>query len=444
MSESAWTNLPQKLGGEDIVGRLNKALKTDPQFLAFVRSDALTESVTFGIVTSSTTDALLVEVSNGRGCASLGRSSENVSFTITALPDQWSNFFQQTPPPGFQNYWSMLRYNLSRDDVAVLGSQLDFARFAHIWRRALEILHDLYCGPTPLDTEAETDEDFVQGKYIFIRTSVWGRTKIHVEYSGEGEQEILFLHTAGADSRQYHGVMNDERMRAKCKMYAFDLPSHGRSYPAQVPFGAYSNTEDSYVGCIAAVIKKLALKRPVVCGASMAGQVCLAVAIRNNEVESGGVIPLESCDHLTRDRSWSDQSPYVNQATFVPEAIYGLIAPTAPAANKALIWHQYSSGGYGLFHGDLDFYNTGWDGRDRVSKINTNECPVYMLTGEYDYSTTPEMSKATADKIKGARFEKMEQLGHFPATENPAKFVPYLLKAVEGIQVQQGRSSWTM
>jgi len=76
-------------------------------------------------------------------------------------------------------------------------------------------------------------------------------------------------------------------------MYAFDLPGHGRSFPSKLSPGAYTMTEDAYINCIAAVIKKLGLKKPLVCGASMAGQVCLAVAIRNEEVGAGGVIPLE-------------------------------------------------------------------------------------------------------------------------------------------------------
>ena len=60
---------------------------------------------------------------------------------------------------------------------------------------------------------------------------MWGRCKCFYEQSGNGDQEILFLHTAGSDSRQYHGVMNDERMLKKCKMTAVDLPAHGRSFP---------------------------------------------------------------------------------------------------------------------------------------------------------------------------------------------------------------------
>ncbi len=83
-------------------------------------------------------------------------------------------------------------------------------------------------------------------------------------------------------------------MRQKCNMYCFDLPGHGRSFPSQsYAFGAHTNTEDSYVGCIAAFVKALKLKKPIICGASMAGQVCLAVAARYKEVGAAGTIPLQ-------------------------------------------------------------------------------------------------------------------------------------------------------
>lgn len=91
----------------------------------------------------------------------------------------------------------------------------------------------------------------------------------------------------------------------------------------------------------------------------------------------------------------------------------------------------------GIFHGDLDFYFGGFDARDRVANIDTNSCPIHFLTGVYDWSTTPDMSKATADKIKGAKMTAMEGLGHFPATENPHLFVGYLLDAIKGIEEQR-------
>lgn len=166
----------------------------------------------------------------------------------------------------------------------------------------------------------------------------------------------------------------------------------------------------------------------------MAGQVCVSVAIRAEEVGAGGTIPLQGCDYLTMDRQFNDKSPVVNQSLFNPDWVYGMMAPKSPAINKLLIWHVYSAQGYGIFHGDLDFYFGGFDARDRVQSIDVTKCPIYFLTGEYDWSTTPAMSKATADKIKGANMTAMKDLGHFPATESPAKFVPYLLDAIDWIQ----------
>jgi pimeloyl-ACP methyl ester carboxylesterase len=82
--------------------------------------------------------------------------------------------------------------------------------------------------------------------------------------------------------------------------------------------GKHTNTEDGYVGFIGAAIKKLGLNKPIVCGASMAGQVCLAVAVRNSEVGALGTIPLQGSDYLNMDRQWHDRSPFVNQSLFNP------------------------------------------------------------------------------------------------------------------------------
>jgi len=104
---------------------------------------------------------------------------------------------------------------------------------------------------------------------------------------------------------------------------------------------------------------------------------------------------------------------------------------------------MYSGQAYGIFHGDLDFSFGGFDTRATACSINVKKCPIYSLPGEYDWSTTPEMSQATAKKITGANFKAMKNLGHFPATEDPNKFVPYLLEAIDWIQKtrqeQEGR-----
>ena len=53
-------------------------------------------------------------------------------------------------------------------------------------------------------------------------------------------------------------------------------------------------------------------------------------------------------------------------------------------------------------------------------------CPLYLLTGEYDFSCTPEDTMRTAAAIGGASVTIMEQLGHFPMSENPEQFRRYI------------------
>jgi len=86
--------------------------------------------------------------------------------------------------------------------------------------------------------------------------------------------------------------------------------------------------------------------------------------------------------------------------------------------------------------GDLVFYRADGDFRDRVGEIDTTRCPLYLLTGEYDFSCTPEDTERTAAKIKGARVTVMKEIGHFPMSEHPAQFRRYILPVLEDIRAR--------
>ena len=69
-----------------------------------------------------------------------------------------------------------------------------------------------------------------------------------------------------------------------------------------------------------------------------------------------------------------------------------------------------------------------------MARIDTKVCPVYLLTGEYDYSCTPEDTKRTAVHIPGAEVTVMKSMGHFPMSENPGHFRSYILPVLEKIR----------
>jgi len=128
---------------------------------------------------------------------------------------------------------------------------------------------------------------------------------------------------------------------------------------------------------------------------------------------------------------------HYNQSVLVPEWIYGLMSPTTARTRATEIWWAYSQGGYGAFFGDIEFYAHDWDARERVQTIDARRCPVIMLTGEYDYSCTPQASRDTAAKIPGAEFQMMKGLGHFPMTENPETFLEYLRPALARMRTKR-------
>ncbi len=81
----------------------------------------------------------------------------------------------------------------------------------------------------------------------------------------------------------------------------------------------------------------------------------------------------------------------------------------------------------------MHFYSSDWDAREDIKRIYTARCKVALLTGEYDYSCTPAMSKLVATAIPGSRYTLMKRMGHFPMIENCPSFRPYLLDALERV-----------
>jgi len=261
----------------------------------------------------------------------------------------------------------------------------------------------------------------------YLRLDIAGRPhRLYVEEAGAGIP-LLCLHTAGADSRQYRALFNDADILARFRVIAFDLPWHGKSSPPAGWQGAeYKLTSRAYVDAIMAVVDALSLDRPAVIGCSIGGRIVLHLALEH-AVRFRALIGLESGAHADPyyDLEWLHR-PDVHGGEMCGAIVSGLIAPTAPEADRwETIWH-YMQGGPGVFKGDLYFYTADGDVRGRVAEIDTSVCPLYLLTGEYDYSCTPEDTRELARRIKGAQVTIMEGLGHFPVSEDPAKFLSYL------------------
>lgn len=272
----------------------------------------------------------------------------------------------------------------------------------------------------------------ILGRYATV--ALGGRPcRLFIEEAGAGIG-LLCLHTAGADSRQYRHLMVDPAVTARYRVIAFDLPWHGRSLP---PPGyqdeEYRLTTGGYTEAILAVADALELDRPVLMGCSMGGRIVLNIAVCHAE-RFRALIVIECADHQTPwyDTDWLNR-PDVHGGEVCAAMVSGLIAPQSPAARRWETLWPYLQSGPGVFKGDLYFYREDSDFRDRTRLIDTGACPLYLLTGEYDFSCTPEDTLRTAAAIPGARVTIMEGLGHFPMSENPERFRDYLLPVLDEI-----------
>ena len=273
----------------------------------------------------------------------------------------------------------------------------------------------------------------IVGRYCHLALS--GRPhRLYVEEAGSGIP-LVCLHTAGADGRQFRHLLNDPAITRDFRVIVFDMPWHGKSLP---PVGfeteEYQLTTESYTQMVVDICDALELVRPVVMGCSIGGRLVLNLAAEHPD-RFRALIGLESAAHQQPwyDTEWLNR-PDVHGGEVCAALVSGMMAPQSPAESRHETLWMYKCSGPGIFKGDLYFYRVDGDLRAKLARIDTARCPLYMLTGEYDFSCTPDDTKRTAAQIKGADVTIMKELGHFPMSENPAQFRRYILPVLEKIK----------
>lgn len=270
----------------------------------------------------------------------------------------------------------------------------------------------------------------ISGGYVHF--DIQGQShRVYFESAGTGPV-LLCLHTAGSDSRQYRGILNCAAITERFQVVCFDLPYHGKSSP---PAGwqqrEYQLTSQLYVDTILGFMQAMDIERPLAMGCSIGGRVVLHLALQHPE-KFRGLIGLQSGAHVSPyyNLEWLHR-PDVHGGEVCAGIVSGLIGPHAAGADRwETLWH-YMQGGPGVFKGDLHFYKAQGDLRAIAHQIDTRKCPLHLLTGEFDYSCTPDDSRDLAQMIAGAHLKIMPGLGHFPMSEAPAEFIAHLLPVLQ-------------
>lgn len=353
---------------------------------------------------------------------------DTADFTYALESADWQKFTQQPPPRG---YTTAQAIRASKAGANISGDLTTWAQYSVIIDRVIEALRTAAVGKRPA---RNADPAPLQGvspiSAGYVGVSVGGVAKrLYYEASGEGPT-VLCLHTAGADSRQFRYLMEDRDLTARFRFVAFDMPWHGRSDPpADWASETYRLTTQDYSDTIFAFMEAMDIEKPILMGCSMGGAIAIYLASTAGDKFSA-VFGLEGgLGNPGRFVPWTNEQE-IDHSHFLTSWVGGLIAPSSPTASRNQTLWGYAQSGPGVYQGDTYFYSR--DLPERAENLGKAQCPLWVFSGEYDYSATTEMSQAAIDKV-GGELVVMKGSGHFPMAEDPAVFKSFLQPVLEKV-----------
>ncbi|MFV2090184.1 MAG: alpha/beta fold hydrolase, partial [Pseudomonadales bacterium] len=255
-----------------------------------------------------------------------------VTVRLEAGMADWTKFFEPLPKPGYQTLNAMVMIGVLR----LSGEVLVF----HQYLLALELMFGRLPMPDSGNDAAPpppTSIEPVVGRYMNLNHQ--GQSyRIYFEEAGEGIP-LLCLHTAGADGRQYRGLLNDSAITDRFRVIVFDLPRHGKSSLAPGYGGdQYLLTTDAYVDIVMAMVEALRLEQPVVMGCSIGGRAVVHLALRHGR-EFRAAVGLQSALYADGGEDMSGNSassifrPDANGSEIGAALVAAIMGPDSPSAD---------------------------------------------------------------------------------------------------------------
>lgn len=344
---------------------------------------------------------------------------------VSADGAAWQEVLRVPPPPRFHAFTALA---IANDAFTVAGAPLIVAQA----RPVLERLFEQVCA-APVAPAPATARDIRQiaGRYEPV-TLAEGVCDMFVERAGSGPP-LLFLHTAGADGRQFLGQLADRDLAGRFAMIAPDMPFHGRTLPPAGWQGEpYLLTPERYLDWCAAFIEQVVGEKVIVAGGSMGAAMTLLLAAERPDLVAGA-IAIEPPFRSKGRRTPFQHHVAVHAGLHNPAFVRGLMSPTSPLEQRRRAAWIYAQGAPQIYNGDLAFYSDAFDGAEVGPRIDAARTPIALLCGTYDYSATPEDGEKLAALIPGAYLQVMDGLGHFPMCEHPDLFRPHLLAALDHV-----------
>jgi pimeloyl-ACP methyl ester carboxylesterase len=355
--------------------------------------------------------------------------------TLSAADAAWEKLLAAKPPRLYNDVLGLVTLG----EMSLDADPIQFAQYYPAVMRAVELLRPAAAtrstGPTLPSLPGSFDSPV--GRYIHLEIEGCDY-RVYFEEAGSGIPLVL-QHTAGCHGSQWRHLFECKSITDHFQLIAYDLPFHGKSLPPTGPewwADEYRLTGSFLRAVPLALINALGLDRPVFMGCSVGGLLALDLARRNPDTFRA-VISLEGALKIETDINELEAlwHPQVSNE-YKARLMNALMSPTSPVAYRKETSQVYAAGWPPVFLGDLYYYLVDYDLREEAAKIETEKVAVHIFSGEYDPSGSMEHGQAAHAAIPGSTWTLMNDVGHFPMSENPDAFVEYLLPVLERIRTE--------
>jgi 3-oxoadipate enol-lactonase len=235
----------------------------------------------------------------------------------------------------------------------------------------------------------------------------------HVAVTGDpAGPPVVFANALGTDLRVWDRLL--PHLPGGLRVIRYDMRGHGLSDGAAGPWSIDDLADD-----LAGILDALGIDTAVICGLSVGGMVAQSLAARHpGRVRA--LILLDTAARIGSVSLWDERIATVRDAgiaaladailvRWFPEGFRGT-DPSLPLWRNMLI--RTPAEGYAATCAAIR-------DADLTESTRALSVPTLALVGSEDGSTPPDLVRATADLVPGARFAVIPAAGHLPCVDAP-------------------------
>jgi 3-oxoadipate enol-lactonase len=247
------------------------------------------------------------------------------------------------------------------------------------------------------------------GSLMSVLMRPWGHQHFRVRGPDTG-LPVLLLNSLGTDLRMWETVAD---LLPDLRLIGMDKRGHGLSATPPDGWLLEDLAEDAL-----SLLDHLGIARALVAGCSIGGMIAQHLAATRPD-RVAGLFLSNTAMKVGTPESWAQRISDVETlglAGFAPQIMQRWFGAAFRNSDAALPWLTL------LSHGDDAGYIATCHAlrvADLTSGSPTIACPVQFIAGTEDQATPPDLVRATAAAIPGARFELLQGSGHIPAIDNP-------------------------